>query len=521
MTMEFRAEFEAQLGSWLRKRFLWYAGVVLGLNTVGIVLMAGFLALRVADGTVPFGQIVPDLVAGALSAIPLLYYAWAFLWVRKHALSRERTLTLAVRLVLVTGVFSLLASVVTAEVLREFYPARFDDQFGGLGVGPGIAAANAFQIFAAHFFACLFLPWTSRESLKPVLPLLALNAALAIVYGWGLWLATALVIVLSPLVAVPGMLICWWRHSRFRNRFHFNMLRARHQEMKRELVDARRIHESLFPLPLRSGPLLLDYRYEPMRQIGGDYLFAKLHAPPNAEQPVLSAVIVDVTGHGISAALTVNRLQGEIERQFGKRPDLRPGRLLHGLNAYLHYALSDHSVFATAICVRIDPNTNSITWASAGHPPAFLRTIDGRIERIESTTIVLGACGEDEFEPQEAVTAFHPGDTLIAYTDGATEAIGHDGKMLRIDGMQRLVAALGPNDVADEGWSAALLAQVDRFRHGPLRDDTLVVEFARPLRPSPTDDTRSAEHPTREAATPSPTDRAIAAADTKPVEPTR
>src|SRR5690606_31991441 len=148
---------------------------------------------------------------------------------------------------------------------------------------------------------------------------------------------------------------------------------------------------------------------------------------------------------GIGAALTVNRLHGEIERQLGERADAQPGDLLTGLNDYLHHTLASHSVYATALFLRIDPNTGRLSWASAGHPPAFLRTLEGRIERLDSTTLVLGACRGSDFVPNEQSCRFLPGDMLIAYTDGAIEARNSAGRMLSVDGLQRAIASARPD----------------------------------------------------------------------------
>ncbi len=79
---------------------------------------------------------------------------------------------------------------------------------------------------------------------------------------------------------------------------------------------------------------------------------------------------------------------------------------------------------------------------------------------------------------------FHPGDALLIYTDGATETRNHEGRMLRTDGMQRLVASVDPGADAgprDGGWCGCLLAAIDEFRHGPVKDDTLIVEISRPI----------------------------------------
>src|SRR5690606_35391330 len=130
---------------------------------------------------------------------------------------------------------------------------------------------------------------------------------------------------------------------------------------------------------------------------------------------------IDVSGHGVGAALAVNRLHGELLRFFAQHPDGSPGRLLTALNDYSLVALSPQAVYSTALCLRVDPHAGTLTWASAGHPPAFLRRADGRIEPIESTAVMLGVIDGESFQPNEQSCAIQPGDRILAYTDGASE----------------------------------------------------------------------------------------------------
>ncbi len=539
VTTEFRAEFESERERWLRRRFLWYTGVVIGMN--GLALLSGLLVMNFVPSV---GGEIPGGWANFLLSVALtLLYIGAFAFARRTLMSRERMLRLVSSLILIYGVATIIATpfIVTYEIEKqavrvaarraereaapesasgaepgspgEGSPGAADavspapreervtvrtggglqlavDDEEGLLLDPSrrermIARAVVLNnslaaIFFLHFFACLFLPWSPRESIRPIVPLLVLNAIVALFYIRLVPLGGTISILASPLVAVPGALICWWRQSRFKDRFHFRMLKGRYGEMKQELGYARKIHESLFPAPLRQGAVQFEYRYEPMRQIGGDYLYARSVLLPGRKLPALNLVIIDVTGHGIGAALTVNRLHGEIDRQFGEDPEAGPGRVLKGLNDYLHHSLASHSVYATALCLRVDPNDGRLAWASAGHPPAFLRGIDGTLDRLESTTLVLGACRGADFEANEQTVRFVSGDVLIAYTDGAIECRNAAGRLLGVTGLQRIVAGARPDQ--DGGWASAVIRAVDDYRHGPAKDDTLLVEVFRPVK---------------------------------------
>ncbi len=544
-TSDFHHEFEIERNRWLRRRFLWYTGVVIGLGLLQAI--GGALAFVFSDelreGSAPVKFAVILVMALNLAAIAM--YFWAFQHARSRLLGRESTLRLVYWLIVATGVMTICTRVVTFETGTPWVsgqntgitvepdapgdadsapPATPDvpqdaqpsgdapseaadasdppaaaDADDGLRVRGSagftarqitaiqVISGSLAEIFFAHFFACLFLPWTPRESIRPLIPLLILSAVITIIYLDG-WLAIALTIVLSPLIAVPGGLICWWRHSRFRSRFHYRALRGRYSQMKQELTDARRIHEALFPAPITNGSLRFNFVYQPMRQIGGDFLyihrFPGLAAVDDKASPdvePLNIVIIDVTGHGIPAALTVNRLHGELERIFAEQPDIEPGDVLTSLNRYVHLTLANHSVYATALCLRIDPAGDALDWASGGHPPAFVRTIDGRLDRLDSTAFVLGACHGADFKAGQQTMRFARGDVLIAYTDGATEARNDRGQMLRVEGLQRIIAGLRPEDASWGGWSGAVLRAVDQHRFGPPADDTLVVEAMRPI----------------------------------------
>lgn len=551
VTTEFRSEYEQELERWLRRRFLWYCGVLLGFSVLGIVLVLAFIVfisvvpsvlgmdgvsvspggpnvsigIEQAEGatgelatTDPMdaggseqngvtqeesaeagaeplpafsvqdqAALLISLVVTAIGSLAtVLLYLRAFLRAKRELMSRPEILSLTTRLIVLAGLIGFATNVVGIELAKliatdgSAIGQQMQTQTQTIGLG-GLAS-----ILIAHLAACAFLPWTPRESLRPFVPLMVANAVVAIVYSADDLRLLILTITLSPIVGLPGLLVAWFRYSRFRKSFHLKMLKGKYGEMKRELLDARRLHESLFPPQMDGDAVSMRYAYEPMREIGGDFLFAKRVGN------TMHAVLIDVTGHGVGAALTVNRLHGELERQFGVVENPDPASVLSGLNAYLHFALASHSVYATAMCMRADADSGTLEYASAGHPPAFHRTADGRVHRLESTTLVLGVVHPDDFDAAPMSTDFMRGDAVIAYTDGATEAVTGSGKMIRVDGLERIAMKTAPRAVpskvasrqghaADEQWCEAVLKEVHRLRSGPTLDDTLIVELRRPV----------------------------------------
>lgn len=344
--------------------------------------------------------------------------------------------------------------------------------------------ASVFVLLLHHTFVCLFIPWTLRQSLMPagILMVVVLVIVLLDVAGgampWG-WVPPAILLPITGLMFVPGSAFCWWRFSRMRRDILLNFESSRLHALQSEMNSAKRILESALPQPRTTGPVHVHYVYEPMRQIGGDLLF--VHPPADKPSSVHSVVLLDVTGHGVAAALAVNRLIGELERLFAESPDATPADVLSALNRYVHFTMARHDMYVTAVALRLDADAGRLTFASAGHPTAFLWRADGTIIDLESTTMLLGIVDGSMFSPDPVEFDFGPGDTVIAYTDGASEATCAETMiMLGIEGVKRTV-----HDVARAGrppadWPTEVMRRVAAFRNSPPADDTLLVTIHRP-----------------------------------------
>jgi serine phosphatase RsbU (regulator of sigma subunit) len=486
VTAEFRDEFEAERTGMLKRRILWYVAVfvLFGIMAQTLGKIVRILEIQPAQRAAMREY---QTASEWLSWGAYLIYALVFYMVWRRSLSRPQMLRLIFWvIVIVTGSTIVMSSLLLSSALERLQAAQGSTMQQAGITGP-LLVAGLTSIFVTHFFASLFIPWTLRESIRPFAVLYGIYIVSSVLFVELAWWGY-LVLAVGSIVGAPGTVICWWRYSRHRDKFHYSKLRGRYGQMKQELTDARRIHESLFPMPVRSGPARMDFRYAPMGQIGGDYLYTFRFPGLPGDDPdsePLSVVLIDVTGHGIAAALTVNRLHGELERLFAEEPDISPGEVLVALNRYIHLTLATHSVYATAVCLRINTHDDTLQWASAGHPPVFVRTIDGRMEQLDSTTFVLGACAAGDFVADEQESRFCAGDTIIAYTDGAIEAMNARGRMLGVRGLRSIVLASHPDTDAQGGWSSAILREVDAHRHGPALDDTLIVEIFRPLRVPP------------------------------------
>ena len=447
VTSDFRHAYQSASRDRMRRRFLIYTIVMAVLQFLGVVQSWELFAL--------------DSITLTRIGLSFSLLLSAFIYIGAHFYTRLASKRMSRGTIVGLTVALMLAS----AFLRLPYVL-----FGDLDQSVDQLMVWCLVFAMSHVIASCFVAWSARESMIPLLPFFVTLAIVkGIEDGWPGVLGSVFLVLF---LGAPGVLVAWGLTSSYRTKFQNMFLRKSYTSMKRELVDARRIHEDLFPEPVVEGPTVVRYSYEPMRQIGGDYLFIR-EAPG-----ITNVVLIDVTGHGVTAALTINRLHGEIQRHYGMHPGSPPGETLAALNDYINLTLATHSVYATAVCVQVDHANDTLRYASAGHPPAFLIATDKSIDQLESTTFLLGVCKGDDFEPNERELVFHAGDTLIAYTDGATEAMDIEGKMLGVMGFLRTVASVTPGKV---GWTEQLKHEVEAYRDGPAADDTLIVEITRPI----------------------------------------
>ncbi len=344
----------------------------------------------------------------------------------------------------------------------------------GLDPGPGGHALATMLI--AHTTGAIMLPWTPRQAMTiaGIWALLSSISLLAIEDRGGVSAPASIFATLA--VTVPGTMIAFFRSTRLRDRFTVRALEDRYARVREELTAARQIHEGAFPQPRVTGEVRFAYEYRPMSQIGGDYVFAAADDPSNPMSAV-SVVLLDVTGHGIPAALTVNRLQGELARLVAEYPGMSAGALLEQLNRYVYLTLAEQSVFVTAVAVRADPVKGTADIANAGHPPVLVRRSSGELDSVGATATVLGAQEPDEYLSKPVTVRFAPGDSVIAFTDGVTEARSPEGAMFGGQGVRSVIDAGRPDP--SRRWPELIAEAVQKHHPGAPTDDTLIVEIYR------------------------------------------
>jgi phosphoserine phosphatase RsbU/P len=204
------------------------------------------------------------------------------------------------------------------------------------------------------------------------------------------------------------------------------------REQQRELEIAKTIQLGLLPTSIPQLPgIRLAGICVPAQDVGGDY-YDFLNQP----QGGLGLVIADVSGHNVGAAM----LMAETRTLIHARRDLlaAPDATLAELNRFFYDDLSRAELFVTMFVMSYQPGTHRALFASAGHPPPLLRRCrSGECERLDAEGLILGV--RREFPYALEVRHFEPGDMLLLYTDGITEAANAKDELF---GEERLVELL-------------------------------------------------------------------------------
>jgi serine phosphatase RsbU (regulator of sigma subunit)/catechol 2,3-dioxygenase-like lactoylglutathione lyase family enzyme len=242
------------------------------------------------------------------------------------------------------------------------------------------------------------------------------------------------------------------------------------RQAERELEIARQVQARLLPQRMPEARTLEYAGFcLPARHVGGDYYdFLDLG------QQRLGLVIGDIAGKGIAAALLMANLQANLRSQCATAAE-QPNQFLHSVNQLFFENTADAD-YATFFFSQYDDVSRRVRYANCGHLPALVLRQDGSLERLHSTATVLGLF--DKWDCTLEERQLFPGDTLVLYTDGATESFDDSGEQF---GDHRLIEslyshrALSPTALID-----SIVADVRKFNPREQQDDiTLIVGHVR------------------------------------------
>ena len=242
---------------------------------------------------------------------------------------------------------------------------------------------------------------------------------------------------------------------------------SRRRALERQIDLARTVQEYLLP---RQDPAMPGFEVAglnlPGQMLSGDY-FDYMQLP----EKQLGIAVADVSGEGVPAALLAASLQGMLTAHIENVYSI--SAILERVNRTL-CATTTPEVFATLFYAVVEPE-GKLTYVNAGHNPPLLLRASGDIERLTVGGTVLGVFANQRY-PHGVVT-MRPGDCLVAYTDGLTEAFHDDepfGENGVIDTMRRVQGA--PARI----MASVLVTEADAFSGpGAALDDMTVVVVRR------------------------------------------
>ncbi len=243
--------------------------------------------------------------------------------------------------------------------------------------------------------------------------------------------------------------------------------------LEEQLSVARSIQRRLLPT---SMPHLPDWEVaavnEASNHVSGD-IFDVVALPGDR----IGLLIADVSGKGLPAALLATSLQATIRALATVYAD--PGRLMGAMNEAL-FAHTDDEHFATVFLAVLHPDASGFRYASAGHVPPLLLRKDGRAEWLRPAGTPVGMMPGAVYPVQEVALA--PGDTVLAVTDGVTEAPDGEAREFGRPGLEQAARlCLGaPVDAVATAVTAAVLDHLGAGRRTrrpaePFDDLTMVV----------------------------------------------
>jgi len=246
-----------------------------------------------------------------------------------------------------------------------------------------------------------------------------------------------------------------------------------------ELALGRRLQRSFVPLvaPDVSGWALASH-YEAAREVGGDFFDA---FSPRDRRRELAIVMADVTGKGIAAALLMAFARPLIHAAIDHAR--RPAVALERTNRIL-VEERRAALFITALCCYVDTRSGSVVVANAGHePPLIMRDGTMTLDEVPVGGPLLGAFPSIALD--EARVTLAPGDTLVLYTDGVTDARAADGTRFGDDRFRDVLRGAASAGASARDLVATVVGSVRDFTAGEPAADDLTLVVARRLPPRP------------------------------------
>lgn len=374
---------------------------------------------------------------------------------------------------------------------NQYFTRRFKNQWAGILVSNTIWMFYAvafwnvtylneaiptliFLFLAGLYFSWLMIKWDILTAIMANFTVASLVALVPLVYADQsvFWMVSvpALVLILIPAgFAIRGFI----RKESFSYNpdttpAHIRRITER-VRLSRELEIARQVQLKLLP---KSSPAFPGVDIAgtciPALEVGGDY-FDYISISPTK----IGIAVGDVSGKGLPAAIYMTLTKGIV--QSNAESGILPSRVLTKVNQLLSRTI-DKGNFVSMFYAILDSETRTMTIARAGHNPAVWVLGDGKTENLKPEGLALGMERGDRFEKviRDQTVTLSPGDVIVFYTDGYTEAMNEAREEF---GEERLLAAIRRQ--TGKPATAIITAINDEVRkfcgQAPQHDDMTIV----------------------------------------------
>ncbi len=240
--------------------------------------------------------------------------------------------------------------------------------------------------------------------------------------------------------------------------------------LQNELDVASKMQQSILPTEFPKGPSYqIVGSMEPARSVGGDFFDVM-----SLENGRIGLAVADVSDKGVPAALFMMSTRTLLKGAAIGNSD--PGAVLREVNDLLHED-NEASMFVTVLYAEYDPASGELHYANGGHNPPLLVHADGSSTLLPLTDgIALGLVPDLKYG-QDSVT-LAPGDAVVFYTDGVTEAMNIENDEFGTEGLRAIFAVSPPSNW--EEANSAIFEAVHAFAGDmPQSDDITCVTLWR------------------------------------------
>lgn len=245
--------------------------------------------------------------------------------------------------------------------------------------------------------------------------------------------------------------------------------------LDKELEIGSEIQAQLLPRRYPQLPgIALAARCQTANKVGGDYydfieVTPRTPNPEDKESKRLGIVIGDVMGKGVPAGLLMTMTRGTLRAEILN--DHHPAQILHHLNQVLFSDLENSNRFISLFYSDYDPQHRRLCFSNAAHNPTlWWRAATQEIHPLDTPGALLGLDPASLYE--ERCVQLEPGDVVVYYTDGFTEAANARGERLEASGLEAAIQYASQRYEDPQQILESLFEEVDSFRHATPNQET-------------------------------------------------